>query len=268
MTSNNNNFILNYLNTQQYMSQTEVREDGDSSCYASVSHHKTDQVMLNTFIFSPMYTPDLQVDVKAQSNIRMLAFNMIDEKHVELFGKKIIKFFIYFDIHNNINGDVPFYKHIPDDTCCHQYVSDANNIVTCIKKLERSFEQEDKQSNVLIFFPYLKQLRDIVDVLRNEFKCCKIILNDLQSYITNLIAHCLLFVEKFENLYKTFQVINIFLDNSTVYECNICRESSTDLRFLKVKECCEFAICNACCVQLWKNTNTRAKCPACKTSFK
>ncbi|UZE89706.1 exon0 [Parapoynx stagnalis nucleopolyhedrovirus] len=267
MTSNKDSFVLNYLSTQQYMSQTEVRmcNDGDISCYAPVQ--KTDQVMLSTFIFSHMYTPDLKVDLKAQANIRMLAFNMIDDKHVELFEKKIIKFFVYFD--TNISSDAAaIYKQIPNDTCCHQYVSDANNIVMCIKKLERSFEQDDKQSNILIFFPYLKQLRDTVDVLKNEFKCCKVILNDLQAYITNLIAHCLLFVEKFENLYKTFKVINVFLDNSVVYECNICRETSTDNRFLKVKECCEFAICNACCVQLWKNTNTRAKCPACKTSFK
>lgn len=260
MTSNNS-YVLN-VSTPQYMSHTEICSR-DDNCYETIPE---DQLILKNFIFSHMYTVDLHIDSRAQCNIRTSAFSIIDENHLELFSKRICnKFFIYHDKFD-FNGTVS--KKLPSDTCCHQYISDLSNIVACIKRLESLYQHNNKQGNVLIFYPYLKQLRDSIDILKDEFSCCKILLNELQLYINNLIAHCLILIEKIDNLNKSFKVINIFLDNNAIYECNICREISTDERFLKVKECCEFAICNACCVQLWKTASIHAKCPACKTSFK
>lgn len=90
----------------------------------------------------------------------------------------------------------------------------------------------------------------------------------MQMYVNELISNCLLFIEKLETINKTVKVMNLFVDNLVLYECNVCKEISTDERFLKPKECCEYAICNACCVNMWKTATTHAKCPACRTSYK
>jgi hypothetical protein len=261
MTSNNN-YVLN-VSKQQFLSSDDNCQDDDCRHEAALN---TDQIVLNSFIFSHMYTPDLHADSRAQCNLRTLAFGMIDDKHLELFNKRISnKFFNYTDKFG-LNG--PVYKKLPSDTCCHQYISDLTNIITCIKRLEALNQHNSKQINILIFYPFVKQLREKMDILINEFSCCKSLLNELLSYTNNLIAHCLIFVEKLDNLQKSFKVLHIFFDNTVVYECNICREFSSDQRFLKAQECCEFAICNACCVQLWKTAPIHAKCPSCNTSFK
>nr|AAA03634.1 early 10 kDa protein [Autographa californica nucleopolyhedrovirus] len=91
----------------------------------------------------------------------------------------------------------------------------------------------------------------------------------MQMYVNELISNCLLFIEKLETINKTVKVMNLFVDNLVLYECNVCKEISTDERFLKPKEVVgEYAICNACCVNMWKTATTHAKCPACRTSYK
>ncbi|AOT85486.1 ie0 [Cyclophragma undans nucleopolyhedrovirus] len=232
------------------------------------------QVIIDNFIFAHLYTADIQVDAKAQSDVRAAAYTAIDDKHFELYKKRISnKFFVYNDKYSGViaaaAADDTALVDLVDDNgngCCHYYVDDLDRIVCSMKELERGLSG----ISVLVLYPYSKQLRDAVKQLKSLFPCCIASLDSMQIYINNIVSHCLLCIEKLEGINRTVKVMNVFTDDASVvlYECNICKETSTDERFLKPKECCEFVMCNACCVKLWKTAATHAKCPACRTSFK
>ncbi|ANF29665.1 exon0 [Catopsilia pomona nucleopolyhedrovirus] len=249
--------------------------DGAGGVLTHVRVGDCDQVLIDNFIFSHMYHSDIHVDAKIQCNVRAAAFSLIDDKHLELYKRRIEnKYLYYYDKYGEIVAPSLNDLCTPSSSsssCCHYYVQDAERVIACIKKLECSFDTvHHRRGNVLIFYPYLKQLRELLKLLKKTFVCCTKTIDNMQMYVSDTILHCLLFVEKLELMNKTIKVMNLFADNdtTTLYECNICKEVSNDKRFIKPKECCEFAICNACCVTLWKTATTHAKCPACRTSFK
>nr|WRK23378.1 immediate early protein 0 [Bombyx mori nucleopolyhedrovirus]WRK24068.1 immediate early protein 0 [Bombyx mori nucleopolyhedrovirus] len=236
------------------------------SCEATSACAEAQQVMIDNFVFFHMYTADIQIDAKVQCGVRSAAFAIIDDKHLEMYKYRIEnKFFYYYDQ----CADIAKPDRLPDDdgACCHHFIFDAQRIIQCIKEIEGAYGVRDR-GNVIVFYPYLKQLRDALKLIKNSFACCFKIINSMQMYVNELISNCLLFIEKLETINKTVKVMNLFVDNSVLYECNVCKEISTDERFLKPKECCEYAICNACCVAMWKTATTHAKCPACRTSYK
>lgn len=262
----NSNYMLNVQENLEYImaSDTCSASAADYACEETTAHASPNQVMIDNFIFSHLYNADIGVDVKVQYNVRRAAFRMVDDKHLEMYKRRIDnRFFLYYDRYSEtvaLNG-------LPSNMCCHYYIKDLERIISCIKELECSFNIRDR-GNVLIFYPYLKQLRCTSNILKESFACCLKLISDMQMYINDVISHCLLCVEKLELINKTIKVMNLFVDDIILYECNICKEVSADERFLKPKECCEFSICNACCVTLWKTSATHAKCPACRTSFK
>lgn len=87
-------------------------------------------------------------------------------------------------------------------------------------------------------------------------------------YVNELILNCLLFIEKLEIINKIVKVMNLFVDNLVLYECNVCKEIFMDERFLKLKECCEYVICNVCCVNMWKMVIMYVKCLVCRILYK
>ncbi|AGR57053.1 IE-0 [Choristoneura rosaceana nucleopolyhedrovirus] len=221
----------------------------------------TNKVMDLNFIFAHMYCADILVDAKAQAGVRAAAFGIIDDKHFELYKRQIEnKFFRYRD-----RSDDACPQRLPDDAgCCHHFVSDAARVIECVKSVETASAGE----NVIVLLPYLKQLQVALKILGDAFACCAKVINGLQIYVQDLLSHCLLCADKIEAANRTLQVMQLFLDTGSLYECDLCKETSTDARFLKPKECCEYSLCNACCVILWKTASTHAKCPACSTSFK
>ncbi|AGA16288.1 IE-0 protein [Thysanoplusia orichalcea nucleopolyhedrovirus] len=231
----------------------------------AVSHYtESQQVMIDNFVFSHMYNADIHIDAKLQCSVRLAAFSIVDDKHYEIYKHRIEnKFFHYYDQ----CGDVVRHDRLREDACCHHFVFDAERVIKCIKEIESAYAPQDR-GNLIIFYPYLKQLREGLKLIQNSFVCCSKTINSMQMYINELISHCLLFIEKLETINKTVKVMNLFMDNLILYECNVCKEVSTDERFLKPKECCEYAVCNACCVIMWKTATNHAKCPACRTSYK
>ncbi|AAP29909.1 immediate early gene 0 [Choristoneura fumiferana multiple nucleopolyhedrovirus] len=221
------------------------------------------KVMDINFIFDHMYCDDILVDAKAQAGVRTAAFAMIDAKHIELYKRRIENgFFRYRDRCDNASA-LP--QRLPvDEGCCHHFVSDAARVIECVKSVETA----SAGHNVVVLLPYLKQLQVALKVLSDAFACCAKVISGLQLYVQDLLSHCLLCAEKIEAAGRTLQMINLFLDTNSLYECDLCKEASTDARFLKPKECCQYSLCNACCVILWKTATTHAKCPACSTSFK
>ncbi|AKN80951.1 IE-0 [Lonomia obliqua multiple nucleopolyhedrovirus] len=265
---NDSKYMINITENSlgKYFIHTTVPEkcndDGGGTCDGILN-----QVLVDNFIFSHMYNSTMHVDLNAQSNIRIAGFNVIDDKHLELYKERIRnKYLLYYDKYEKL-AMFPSVVLPSENGCCHNYVKELEQVVSCIKQLELSFDANER-GNILIFYPYLKQLCVTIDMLKKSFKCCTNLLNNLGVYINNIITNCLLYIEKVKAINKSIQVINVFVDDSAIYECNICKEISTDERFLKPKECCEFVMCNSCCVQLWKMANTHAKCPACNTSFK
>ncbi|USC25975.1 ie-0 [Palpita vitrealis nucleopolyhedrovirus] len=237
-----------------------------SSCKQNADYADNQQVMIDNFIFLHMYNADIEIDAKLQCGVRSAAFSIIDDKHLELYKRRIDnKFFFYYDK----CGDTVNFDRLPDDnnTCCHHFILDINCVIECVKQIESGFDLHNR-GNIIIFYPYLKQLREALKLLKKSFTCCLITLDAMQIYVNELISNCLLYIEKLESINKTVKVMNLFVDESVLYECNVCKEVSTDKRFLKLKECCEYAICNACCVAMWKSATTHAKCPACRTSYK
>ena len=229
--------------------------DRSDSCEAN-------KVMDFNFVFAHMYCADILVDAKVHRNVRAAAFSLLDDKHFELFKCRIDnKFFCYYDRCD----DATFPKHLlGNDACCHHFINDAIRVVECVK----SVEAISAGVNVIVLLPYLKQLQTALKMLSDTFVCCAKAINGLILYVNDLLSHCLLCADKIQAATRTLQVMNLFLDTDTFYECDLCKEVSTDKRFLKTKECCQYAICNACCVTLWKMASTHAKCPACNTSFK
>ncbi|ALR71556.1 immediate early protein 0 [Anticarsia gemmatalis multiple nucleopolyhedrovirus] len=223
---------------------------------------EANKVMDFNFVFAHMYCADILVDAKVHRNVRAAAFSLLDDKHFELFKRRIDnKFFCYYDRCD----DVTFPKHLLDnDACCHHFINDAMRVVECVK----SVETVSAGVNVIVLLPYLKQLQTALKMLGDAFKCCAKTINGLLLYVNDLLSHCLLCADKIQAATRTLQVMNLFLDTDTLYECDLCKEISTDQRFIKPKECCQYTICNACCVTLWKTASTHAKCPACNTSFK
>ncbi|QDL57015.1 IE-0 [Dione juno nucleopolyhedrovirus] len=215
------------------------------------------------FIFAHMHCADITVDGRVQADVRAAAFNLIDDKHLKLFKRRIENdFFRYCDQ----TASQPVAKQLPnaEEQCCHHFVNDAERVVECVK----SVEAHCGGVNIIVLLPYVKQLQAAFKVLGEMFTCCGKKIAGLQMYVQDLLSHCLMCADKIEAANRTLQVMNLFLDSGALYECDLCKEVSTDSRFLTPKECCQYALCNACCVQLWKTANTHAKCPACSTSFK
>ncbi|AAK85687.1 IE0 [Epiphyas postvittana nucleopolyhedrovirus] len=214
------------------------------------------------FVFAHMYCADILVDSKVHRDVRGAAFVLLDDKHFELYKRRIENnFFRYYDPCD----DMAFPKHLlNNDVCCHHFINDAVCVVECVKSVEKASVGVD----IIVLLPYLKQLQLILKMLNDAFVCCEKSLGRLQMYVNELLSHCLLCAEKIEAASRTLQVMSLFVNTGTLYECNLCKEISTDKRFLKPKECCQYSICNACCVTLWKTASTHAKCPACNTSFK
>lgn len=226
------------------------------------SYSHSNKVMDFNFIFSHMYSPDLLVDAKVQCQVRAAAFALIDDKHLDLYKRRIENvFFRYYDRCDN--AVMP--NQLPDNEgCCHHFVSDASRVIECIKAIESA----NAGVNSIVLLPYLKQLQILLKLLGDSFTCCTKTIGELQMYVQDLLSHCLVYADKIEAVGHTLQVMNLFLESTTLYECDLCKEASADPRFLKPKECCQYSICNACCVALWKTASTHAKCPACSTSFK
>jgi hypothetical protein len=196
---------------------------------------------------------------------------------LELYNKRISnKILIYRDntensnSKNNTNDDANNKDLIiANDTCCHHYVQEVQWVIECIKKIENSLCCTGRASSVLIFYPYLKQMRNVLLVLKQNFNCCITTIEKMQTYVNNVVSHCLLCMEQLKSVVKSLYVMNVFMvDDIVIYECDVCKEMSNDVRFLKPKECCDFSLCNGCCVKMWKTASTHAKCPACRTSFK
>lgn len=224
------------------------------------------ECITKNFIFSHMYNSDLHTDAKFQQDIQTAAFNLIDDKHLELYKLRIKNSF--FQLYNSSNNCNIVDDAMPKNVCCHHYIVEMQQIVTCIKELEKFFEMRNNRNNVLVFYPYLKQLNGSAQVLKKTFVCCLVLIENMQTYINEVVSHCLLCIQKLKLLQQTVEVMNLFAEKTILYECDVCKEVSTDKRFLKPKECCEFSICNACVVKLWKMATTHAKCPACRMSFK
>ncbi|ABF50258.1 ie-0 [Antheraea pernyi nucleopolyhedrovirus] len=231
-----------------------VSETRDDLCAAS-------KVMNFNFAFAHMYCADLTADTKAQRGVRAAAFALLDDKHLKLYKRRIEnKLLRYYDR----SDDASLPQRLPeDDGCCHHFVNDAERVVECVKSVEAA----SAGVNVVVLLPYLKQLQIVLKMLFDAFACCSKTINGLQMYVHDLLSHCLLCADKIEAANRALQVINLFLD-SPLYECDLCKEASADKRFLTRKDCCAYALCNACCVALWKASVTHAKCPACSTSFK
>lgn len=209
-----------------------------------------------------MYNADILTDTKMQAGVRAAAFALIDDKHFELYRRRIENdFFRYRDQCDDSTTSA----HLPKDCCCHHFIGDAVRIIDCVKKMDVI---HNGNVNVIVLLPYLKQLQAALALLHDAFACCSNTINGLQMYVQELVLHCLQCADKIETANRTLQVMSLFLDTNVLYECDLCKEASTDRRFLKPKECCQYALCNACCVTLWKTANTHAKCPACSTSFK
>lgn len=227
------------------------------SCWPNVtiSENSHEKVMNFNFIFSHMYCDDISIDAKVQDGVRAAAFALIDDRHFELYKCRINNFFRYRD-----DGDI---AHLPEG-CCHHFVDEAARVIDCVKNVETNI----MGMNIIVLLPYLKQLQVSLKILGDTFGCCNKVMTELQMYVYDLMSHCLLCADKIKATSRTLQVMNVFLDTSVLYECDLCKEASLDSRFLTPKECCQYSLCNVCCVKLWKNASTHAKCPSCSTSFK
>nr|UIX56142.1 IE0 [Hyphantria cunea nucleopolyhedrovirus]UIX56283.1 IE0 [Hyphantria cunea nucleopolyhedrovirus] len=223
---------------------------------------ETSKMIDFNFIFAHMYNADILTDAKAQAGVRAAAFVLVDDKHYELYKRRIENgFFRYRD---ECDDSTTLSTHLPKDSCCHNFIDDAVRVIDCVKKMD----VHNGNVNVIVLLPYLKQLQAALALLHNAFACCSKTIDALQMYVQELLLHCLQCADRIETAGRTLQVMNLFLGTHVLYECDLCKEASTDRRFLKPQECCQYALCNACCVTLWKTASTHAKCPACSTSFK
>ncbi|AKR14094.1 immediate early gene 0 [Dasychira pudibunda nucleopolyhedrovirus] len=225
---------------------------------------ETSKVMDFNFIFAHMYCADMSTDGKLQAGVRAAAFGIVDDKHFELYKRRIEN--ALFRYRDQYDGNAAPPARLSDNgDCCHHFVRDAARVVESIKSVEAT----SVGINVIVLLPYLKQLQIALKMLSDAFACCAKTIGGLQMYVQDLLSHCLLYADKVEAAGRALQVMNLFLNSGgPLYECDLCKEASADPRFLKPKECCQYSLCYACCVALWKTASTHAKCPACSTSFK
>lgn len=227
---------------------------------AALDLSETSKVMDFNFIFAHMYCADILVDARVQAGVRAAAFALVDDKHLELYKRRIENRFLRY---RDRNDEAP--PKLPDDEgCCHHFIGDAARVVECVKGVEAA----SVGVNVVVLLPYLKQLQGALKMLADSFACCAKVVSGLQMYVQDLLSQCLQCADRIEAAGRTWQVMSLFVDTAALYECDLCKEASNDPRFLKAKDCCQYALCNACCVALWRAASPHAKCPACSTSFK
>ncbi|AGE89862.1 IE-0 [Spodoptera littoralis nucleopolyhedrovirus] len=223
------------------------------------SYH--DHQVLSNFILNGMYSEDLKVNLKAQYNVKLAAFRIIEHKYGEL--KDICGIDKTSPLHYGEDETVVL---CGEDKCYHSLIAEIADLSKIIEDLYDA--SPVYRLNYFIFVPYVKRLLQIICMFTNDV-CCK---RSVRSTIARLETCLKRGNEKLESvrrLNKTLCVMSVFLQQ-TVYECNICKDVSHDERFLKPDECCGFRICNLCYANLWKFSNTphNPVCPVCKTSYR
>nr|AAU29550.1 immediate early protein 0 [Spodoptera litura MNPV] len=231
----------------------------DEKCNKNDVSSYHDHQVLSNFMLNGMYSDDLKVNLKAQYNVKLAAFRIVEHK--------------YNEDHSGLDKTSPLYYGedenvvlCGEDKCYHDLIAETADLSKIIEDLYDA--SPVYRLNYFIFVPYVKRLLQIICMFTNDV-CCK---RSVRSTIARLETCLKRGNEKLESvrrLNKTLNVMSVFLEQN-VYECNICKDVSNDERFLKPDECCGFRICNLCYANLWKFSNTphNPVCPVCKTSYR
>lgn len=263
--SNNTTALSQVLKDLREMEEEESsaepvakRPKADVSSASCTPH---DYQIFTNFMFNHLHSDDIAVNSKAQHNVKLAAFKIVEQKYCQAhnvppFDKKSPLYFKDRDEDNTLCGE---------DNCYHHLIRDISRLAKVIVDL---YNTRIYKLNYYIFIPYLKQLKQTLNLFVHD-ACCKKLVRSTMTSLNDSLRNANEHLAAIKRLTRSVQTMNVFLE-LPLYECGICSDVSSDDRFLKPDECCGYKICNLCYANLWKFSNSphNPVCPVCKTSYR
>ncbi|BAC67276.1 IE-0 [Adoxophyes honmai nucleopolyhedrovirus] len=212
--------------------------------------------VITDFVFSDKYAPALLYNSKLRNDLKILAFNIINDAFLRAHNEDIPNQLIY----RENDEDMKFCK----DGCLHFLIRKINDISNIVVEIVNSPKYKNSQ---YIFIPYVKQLKLAIYYFVNDY-CCNKLVNEIIERLDLILNESNKYLDYIRLLHERVQVMNVFRDEIVLYTCNICHETSLEKSFLKPNECCGYSICYSCYANLWKFCDLYPVCPVCKHGFK
>lgn len=224
-----------------------------------------DHLVFKHFVLRHMACKDMATNVRAQHNAKLAAYKILETEY-----RKRVKLDSPIDRRAPLHYrdyDEDFYVVNDDSVCRHHLIRDVHVMVSVAQDMYRTSRVH--RLNFYIFAPYLKQLRHIIDLFKNDY-CCKQTVLATVAALDQLLSNARRMLDgAVKRIELCAQAMAAFTERP-VFECGVCKDAFHDERHLKPDECCGYRVCQTCHVNLWKHSRglSNPVCPVCRTSYK